>query len=253
MSRSTINRLLIGALCVLLLLPAPLWAAVAFVAGAECEGTTGLSCSITPSGSNRALYACVTQAPGGGADVDAVSATFNTSENFTVKFTDTTTNGSRHVRVLRLLSPTATTANVVFTWAGGNHMRAIVGAFSGVDQTTPDDAQQTVDGSGGGTSSTVNVSSATDNLVMDCLTASAGVTVLTAGAGQTEINQMTTDTGAGHQALASSSEAGSTTATMSWSWTGFVSYVGWAWDINAASGGGGATCGGLMLKGVGAC
>lgn len=252
MSRSITSRLLVGALWALLLCPASLWAAVAFEARAECEGPTGLTCSITPAGSNRALYACVTQAPGGGADVDAVSATFNTSENFVTKFTDTTTHSSRHARVLKLIAPTATTANVVATWAGGNHMRMIVGAFSGVDQTTPDDAQVTVDGSGGGNSSTVDVSSATGNMVMDCLVSSAGA-VFTAGAGQTEINQMTTDTGAGHQGIASSYEAGDTTTTMSWGLGSILSYVGWAWDINADAGGGGSCSGGILLKGVGGC
>lgn len=223
-----------------LLFPSVTLAAVAFVAGAECEGTTGMTCSITPSGSDRALYACVTHAPGSGADVDAVSAAFNTSENLTTTFTDTTTHGSRHARVLRLVAPTATASSVAFTWAGGGNMRAIVGAFSGVDQTTPEDAQQTVDGGGGGTSSTVDVSSATGNMVMDCLVTSSGVTAVTVGTGQTEINQMTGDSGPGYQSIASSYEAGSTTTTMSWSWTGFAAYVGWAWDINAASGGGGS-------------
>lgn len=223
-----------------LCLTSPSWAAVAFVAGAECEGPTGMTCSITPSGTNRALFVCVTQAPGGGAEVDAVSAAFNTSETLTAIHTDITTNSNRRIRIFRRTAPTATTANVDFTWAGGNHMRAIVGTYSGVDQTTPEDAVQTVDGSGGGTSSTVNVSSATGDMVMDCLTAAAGVTVLTSGAGQTEINQMTTDTGAGHQALASSYEAGSATTTMSWGWTGFSTYVGWAFNINADAGGGGA-------------
>lgn len=250
--RRLLSWILIGAL----LSPATLWAAVAHVASdAEGEGATGLALSMTPSGSNRVLYCVVTQAPGGGADVDAVSAAFNTSESMTAIHTDTTTNSNRHIRIFRLTAPSATTANVVFSWSGGNHMRAICAAYNGVDQTTPEDAVQTVDGSGGGTSSTVNVSSATGNMVMDALTAAAGVTALTAGAGQTEINQMTTDTGAGHQALASSYESGGATVTMSWSWTGFSTYVGWAWDINAdAGGGGGATCrGGLAMMGAGGC
>ena len=230
-----LTRLLV--LLLFLAMASPSWAALAFVAGAECEGTSGMTCSITPSGSDRALYACVTHTPGG-VDVDAVSAAFNTSESMTVKFTDTTTHGSRHARVFRLLAPTATASSVAFTWTGGGHMRAIVGAFSGVDQTTPDDTHATVNGSGGGTSSTVNVSSATNNMVMDCLVTASGLTAWTVGAGQTEINQMTGDPGPGYQSIAMSYEAGSTTTTMSWSWTGFAAYVGWAWDINAATGGG---------------
>lgn len=219
-----------------MLLASPSWAQVAHVAGdAEGEGATGISLSMSPSGSNRALYCIVTQAPGGGADVDAVSATFNTSESMTVIHTDTTTNSNRHIRIFRRTAPTATTANVVFTWAGGNHMRAICAAYSGVDQTTPEDAVQTTDGTSGNTSSSVNVSSATGDMVMDAVVSSAGA-VFTVGAGQTEINQMTTDTGAGHQGIASSYESGSTTTTMSWALGATLSYVAWGWNINAAAG-----------------
>lgn len=247
-------RSIVWVLVLALLVPVQLWAAVAFDARSEGEGATGMTVShVVGSGSNRALYACVTQAPGGGADVDAVTATYGGVASSGVLFTDITTHGSRHARVIYWLAPASGTANIALSWAGGGNMRVVAASFDGVDQVTPHDAQQTVDGSGGGTSSTVNVTSATNNMVMDCLTAAAGVTAVTVGAGQTEINQMTGDSGPGYQSIASSYEAGSTTTTMSWSWTGFSAYVGWAWDLNAASAGGATCTSGLAMMGAGGC
>lgn len=209
--------------------------AVAFDARSEGEGTTGLTIAHTCLGSNRVLYVAVTSCPGSGVEVDAVSATYN-GISMAVFFTDITTHGSRRCRVFRLVAPDTGANNIILTWAGGGNMRAIGASYTGVDQTTPDDAQQTVDGSAGGTSSTVDVSSAAGNMVMDCLVTSPFITFTTSQAGQTLINEMTGDGGGpGYQSIIAQYESGAGTVTMTESWDATVSYVGWAWNINAGT------------------
>lgn len=211
--------------------------AVAFDAGSEGEGATGLTVShIVGAGSNRILYASVSHCPGSGADVDAVSATYGGVSPTGTFFTDITTSGNRHTRVFYWLAPTSGTANLVFTWAGGGNMRAIGASFSGVDQTTPHDAQQTFDGTGGTTTPSVNVTSAAGNMVMDVCVCGSGATFTS---GQTLINDMTGDGGGpGYNSHASSYASGSGTVSMSYTLSTTVSVVLWAWDINASGGGG---------------
>lgn len=245
------RRNLAVALLLVLGLSAPVSAAVAFDARSEGERATGgtsLTLSHTTTGSNLALY-CGIVSGSGLTDVSTVTATHGTSPvSMDILFTDTTTVANRPIRVFRLVAPVTGTHNVVFSWSGSNFLRAVCASFTGVDQADPDDAQVALDGSGGGTSSSLNVSSAADDMVVDFLLATSGVTGLTAGAGQTEVNQITTDgTGAGYLSIASSYEAGAATTTMSWSWTGFVGYAGWGVNINAAAAGGGATAAGLTL------
>lgn len=214
--------------------------AVAFDARSEGERATAgtsLTVSHTCTGSNLALYAAIVYGAGAELDLSTVTATYN-GVSMDVLFTDQTVAG-RPTRVFRLVAPATGTHDIVFSWSGNSYLRAVAASFTGVDQTDPDDAQTAIDGSGGGTSSSGNQSSATDDMVMDVLLVTSGVTGLTAGAGQTEINQIVADgPGAGYLGIASSYEAGSATTTMSWSWTGFVGYRGWTWNINAATGGG---------------
>lgn len=240
---------------VLLLWATTAQAQVAFDARSEISSTTGttsLTVAHTTSGSNRVLY-CVGTSGGGLVDITTVTATYNSVSMTAIA--DVTVVGSRTHRWWRLVAPATGANNVVFSWSGNNYMRAICSSYTGVDQTTPEDSVVTVDGSGGGTSSTFNVTTgATNDMVVDALVATNGITTVTAGASQTEVNQEIADgTGAGMNGIASSYEAGAASVTMSWSWSGFVSYAGSAFNLNAA-GAGGATCtGGLTLLGAGKC
>lgn len=213
--------------------------AVAFDARSEGERATAgtsLTVSHTCTGSNRALYAAISSGSGL-TDVSTVTATYS-GVSMDVLFTDTSVAG-REIRVFRLVAPATGANDIVFSWSGNNFLRAVAASFTGVDQSDPDDAQTAIDGSGGGTSSSGDQSSTVGDMVMDALLVTNGVTGLTAGASQTEINQIVADgSGAEYLGIAASYEAGASTTTMSWSWTGFVGYRGWTWNINAATGGG---------------
>ncbi len=217
--------------------------AVAFDARSEGMNTpdgTSLTISHACSGSDRALYAVISHTPGD-ADVDTVTATYNGTA-MDVLFTDTTTHSSRHVRAFRLVAPSTGTNNVVFSWSGTAAMAAICGSFTGVDQADPDDAQVLTDGTAGGTSSSRSVTSAAGDMVMDVLVLQNFASSLAVSGTNTEINQMIPAGGVNDpNAIGSSYEAGAATVTPSWGWTGTVSYVQWAWNINAASGGGGSS------------
>lgn len=215
--------------------------AVAFDARSEGERATSgtsLTVSHTCSGSNRALYAAIVYGSGAELDLSTVTATYD-GVSMDVLFTDQTA-ANRPTRVFRLVAPNTGTHDIVFSWSGNSFLRAVAASFTGVDQSDPDDTQTAIDGSGGGTSSSGNISSATNNMTMDVLLVTNGVTGLAVtGTGQVEVNQIVADgVGAGYLGIASSYSPGATTQTMSWGWTGFVSYRGWTWDINAATAGG---------------
>jgi hypothetical protein len=80
-------------------------------------------------------------------------------------------------------------------------------------------------------------------MVMDVLVLGNGATGVTVDGTNTLVNDIQVGAGDVGQpnALASSYEAGAATVTPSWSWTGFVAHVQWAWNINADAGGGGST------------
>lgn len=239
-------------LALLLALASPAWAQVAADAGSSYESSTGEtsgSWSHTTTGSNRALYVACTL-PNGGADITTATATYN-SVSMTAISTQTAT---RQIRVFRLVAPATGANNIAVSWTGSDDLRCIAESYTGVDQTTPEDTPVAIDGSSGGTSSTGDVTSTSGNIVMDVIVAGGGVTGLTVGASQTEIGQYIGAGGAGTSAIGASYESGATTTTMSWSWTGFVSYWGFAWDINAAAGGGASACNSsISLMGVGKC
>lgn len=232
------TRLLV--LLVAVAIASPSWAAVAFDAMSEGMNTpdgTSLTISHTTSGSNRLLNCVISHTPGD-ADVSAVTATYN-GTSMDVLFTDTTTHSSRHVRAFRLVAPATGTNNVVFSWSGTAAMAAICASFTGVDQADPDDAQVLTDGTAGGTSSSRSVTSAAGDMVMDVLVLSNNASSIAVSGTNTEVNQIDPAGGADDpNAIASSYEAGAATVTPSWGWTGTVSYVQWAWNINADVGGG---------------
>lgn len=231
-------RLLV--LLVSLAMASPSWAAVAFDARSEstigADGTS-LTVSHTTSGSNRALYCACSHTPGD-TGVSGVTATYN-SVAMDVLFTDEATHGSRTTRVFRLVAPATGANNVVFSWSGTSGMAAVCASYTGVDQADPDDAQVVTDGSAGGTSSSRSVTSAVGDMVMDVLVLSNNASSIAVSGTNTEVNQIDPAGGADDpNAIASSYEAGSATVTPSWGWTGTVSYVQWAWNINADAGGG---------------
>lgn len=196
----------------------------------ETTGATSVSGNVTiANNTDRILYALITQAEGGDL-VSTATCTYN-SVGMSTFFTDTT-GGDRSARVQYLTAPTTGTNQLSCSWTGTQPGYVIAISLYNVDQTTPHDTQQVQDGSGGGTSSTVNVSSAANNMVLDLLINGNGATALTTGANQTELQQRTGGA-AGLHGVLSSWEAGAGTVTMTASWTGFTTFRYWAWDVNA--------------------
>lgn len=124
------------------------------------------------------------------------------------------------------LAPAEGTANIVVTLADV-HAILLTGAvdFTGVDQTTPFGTPATATGTAA--TITVNISSATGELVVDAVKSfRTGNTALSPGANQTEhvdINSGATDS------HAVSTEAGAATVTMSWTYTdGTLTDYSWA-------------------------
>lgn len=237
------NKLKGLVLVLMLLLPLQGWAAVAFDAASEglsSTSTTSLTISHTTSGSNRALYCAISHIPGD-IDITTVTATYNGVSMDTL-FSDAATHGSRQTKVFRLVAPATGANNFVASWSGSSQLAAVCASFTGVDQADPDDAHVLTDGTGGGTSSSRSVSSATGDMVMDVITAGNGITGLSVTGTNTLVNDIQVGVSDSGQpaALAASYEAGAATVTPSWSWTGFVVYVQWAWNINADAGGGGS-------------
>lgn len=187
--------------------------AVAFDAASSAKGTlvSSLSWSHTCAGSDRLLWV--------GAGNGAFSPSLTTSVTYNgVSMTeiDDTIQGFAHLSCHRLTAPATGAHTVAVTYAGVND-EAIAGAvsYTGVDQTTP---VGTFAGAGSAsTTPSVNVSSASGELVVDAVYASVAISgnTLTVGSGQTA-RVDDEDAGSGFGALGMSEEAGAATVTMSW-------------------------------------
>jgi len=134
------------------------------------------------------------------------------------------------VEMWRRVAPTsgANTLRIV----SPSPVAVVVGIMSyfGVDQTTPNDSAATNTGNGGTPS--VNVPSASGDLVVDSLGwKEFGAGTGSAGAGQTERYE----TSASDERIAGSEEAGAATVTMSWSVTGVQEWATIGVSLNPSS------------------
>jgi len=120
-----------------------------------------------------------------------------------------------------LLNPPEGTADIVASFDENTYATLVATAFSGVNQTNPIGTAASA-GDSQTNLATVNVSSATGELVIDSVMKHITIETLSVGAGQSEQAQVSANQLRGAQ----STEAGATTVTMSWSWTGSARY--WA-------------------------
>jgi hypothetical protein len=183
--------------------------ALAFDAASTGTGTNTNSVTFahTCTGSDRGLVVGIAAIDYGGDPT--FSATYN-STSMTDK--GLISNPSYHANQFTLAAPSSGGSyNVVIT-IGVVNCDAVAGAISytGVDQTTGFSAKTTNTGSD--TTPTVNVSSATGEVVVDCCSAANALTV---GSGQTE----RWNTIAGVARGGGSTEDGGSSVTMSWSQT----------------------------------
>ena len=229
----------------LTLLASPVSAQVTFGAGTEHQNNNDGSASFshTTSGADRWLaVGCVysdslTYTSATYAGVSMGAAIINSLAE------------SRKLIAWAMVAPALGTNTVEVTWSDGNrepYCQAI--SFSGVDQATPYDAIPAA-GTGFGTSSTINITSAAGDMVLQWAITSGGITGWTAGAGETEIHQAIGG-GAAHNLL-TSYEAGAASVTMSSSWTNSTSWRVFGMNLNASSGSPPTSAPLLMLLGVG--
>jgi hypothetical protein len=147
----------------------------------------------------------------------------------------TNTSSNRSMELWRLVSPATGSHTISVSWT--NSMVGVGGAqsWTGVHQTSP--LGTFASGTGGGTTPSVDVSSATDEVVIDHLALENGVSTLNVGSGQTQRWQILanpeTDGGG-------SSEPGATTVTMSWSTDISIIWAIGGVSLKPAGGGGGS-------------
>lgn len=198
-------------LSVLLLLPAPSWAALAIdaVSSGAANGVTSLTYSHTVSGSDRLLIVWVswyhTIAFITGVTYNGVAMT---------EIPSGSANSSNYqIAGYYLVSPALGTNNVVI-----NFSQSIFGtgagslSFTGVDQTNP--LGTAVAATGGTSTPSVTVSANAGEIVSDGLCIIHNGT-LTVGGGQTQ--QWNAIDSGGNIKYAGSTEAGAASTTMSWS------------------------------------
>lgn len=155
--------------------------------------------------------------------VDAVSATL-------VVEVET----SRYIGLFRFIAP-STGANTVDVTSlpGGGSQAVVVETFYGVDQDTPLGTPTTANA---GTSSppvTINISSATDDIVADALSLNNTANALSA-TGTSQTARYNADNGSHENGT--STKPGESTAAMTWDWTSAVSYAHIAVNVRNAPG-----------------
>jgi hypothetical protein len=231
--------------CGLLLWGESAKAAIAYEAAASgtAAAATSVSYSVTCSGANRLLL--VSGATDDAAENASTGATHN-SVGMTLK--RSYPFGSFYVLDLYyLVAPDTGSQTVTVTWpdAQGQVTSGAV-CLSGVHQSTPLDSEAVNNANSGGPM-TVDVSSATDDLVVDAGYVAGQVGAPTVGGGQTSRYSVATpDDGYG----VGSTEAGAASVTMSWT---LANSNGWGIigvSVNPAAAAGG-TPGAQLLLGVG--
>lgn len=231
------------------LVPCVTWSAVALVSSAEVLQTTLASSktqSVTvSSGTDRCLVIPVALE----VDSRTVSGiTFNGSESFVKKSDHTYSTGPPEMRTefWYLINPSVTTANVVISIAGGTaRFAGAIFYVTGCHQTRTLGTAVTSTGTGANASVAVT-DGATGDLVIDIIEDGAG-DADPVGSGQTLVGYTVLDS----YAVGTSSEAGGSSVTMSWTQTSAARHLA-AINIFQATGGGGGGAGSrMMLMGVG--
>lgn len=167
--------------------------------------------SHTCSGSQRLLIVSVCNDEDGSA-VNVSSITY-AGVALTQRITATRSNFGR-ASLWYLVNPASGANNVIVTLASAQEWTAAAVSFTGVNQTTP--LGTAASANGFGSTASVNVSSASDELVYDTVNVNGPVT-LTAGASQT--SRWTREASTSSTVVVDSggsTETGAATTTMSW-------------------------------------
>lgn len=192
--------------------------AIAFDA-ATTDGTasgtpqTARTFAHTCTGSNRLLVVAVCNDEDGSA-VTVSSVTYN-GVGLTERITVARSNAQR-ASLWYLTAPATGANNVVVTISASQEFVAAAVSFTGVHQTTPLGTAASANGTSG--TATVDISSATDELVLDAVSVNQiGATTYTIGAGQTQRwAKIAIGTANPLVDARGSTEVGASTTTMSW-------------------------------------
>ena len=246
-------RPLLAGLCgLLLLVGAPAWAAVTWDTDTTQQAASGTSDTfnhIIGSGSNVYVGVCAFTRNGTTA-ADVTSVTIDGSAGAHIQTANDSADGT-NIRVEmwgRALGNKNGSIAIDTVWDRTDVPRIVAFSMFGVDQGTPVGTPQSMAPGTYPTSLSVNVSSATDELVVSCLGLASSASSITVGAGQT--GQWTnTSTAANNTQDQGSTEPGGATVTMSHSWTtaDYAALVAAPFKAAAAA----ATTQNLMLMGVG--
>jgi hypothetical protein len=134
-------------------------------------------------------------------------------------YANVTRGGTQRLNIFRLIAPATGTNDVVVTTSASSPFSAGIVSYTGVDPTVP--LGTSANATGGSGTPTVDVTSASGELVFDYLCMDDGNTTIptmTPGAGQTSRVNFTTTTGfpGFDRNVSSSTEAGAATVTMSY-------------------------------------
>jgi hypothetical protein len=184
--------------------------AIAFDAASSdrTDGATSLTFSHTCTGSDRLLIVALCVQSG----ASSPTATYNGTS---MTLVDSITSTWVHTYMFRLIAPTTGANNVALSWTGSDAAIGLATSYTGVDQTTPLGTSATA--SGTSTAVTVDVSSASGELVVDAVAydQNCGGQTITVGASQTERLNILTVSACGITA-GMSTESGAGATTMSW-------------------------------------
>lgn len=194
--------------------------AIAFDAATTAVGTDDLTFAHTVSGALRILIVSIGMRSDTGVGRNDIGSV--TYGGVSMTRLDTQQKNALDVYLYYLVAPATGANNVIVDvnprYAGCN-IAAVAASYTGVNQVTPLGTQAKTGVTT--TSMSVNVSSATGELVVDAA-GKLNTDVLNVGADQTQRGQNGGGTGGAHARAAISDEAGAATTTMSWSWTNSV-------------------------------
>lgn len=213
-------------------------AALSLDDGAFDSGTGAtITFNVTNSNTNNVMYACVSFRKTGSEAVSGI--TFNTTENFSfIGGLTATTAGptdQHRVELWRLIAPSSGTHAVVVSLSNNNGAVAAAISFSGADQTTPNGT--VASNSGESSLPTVDVSSASGDIVIDCVVGSGATNFAPPGSGQSELFLTGNPNGNAVGAMSQETATGATT-TMNWTGSSPTDWASLGTAVKAAAGSG---------------
>ena len=184
---------------------------------------TSITWSHTCSGLDRAIIVSVfTNAAG-------QTATSVTYGGIAMTLIGGTSGTDSRIEQWKLSNPAKGANNVVISWPASAHSAAGAVSFTGAHNTTSQLTGTQTTNTGVGSSSTVDVSATSTQIILDCVGHAVypDVTIVSAGAGQTSRFNIGGSLGAGvtNSTIAGSTKAGAATVTMTWTFSG--SAGGW--------------------------